>query len=91
MQFYADKLHLTPKYLSKIIKEASGRSGPDWIDEYVILEAKNLLRYSKMTIKEIVFALNFPNASVFHKYFKAHTGLTPTDYRRARHQWQITT
>ena len=83
MQFYADKLHLTPKYLSKIIKEASGRSGPDWIDEYVILEAKNLLRYSKMTIKEIVFALNFPNASVFHKYFKAHTGLTPTDYRKS--------
>lgn len=82
MQFYADKLNLTPKYLSKIIKEASGRSGPDWIDDFVILEAKNLLRYSNMSIKEVVFALNFPNPSVFHKYFKAHTGQTPTEYRK---------
>ena len=82
MQFYADKLNLTPKYLSKIVKEASGRSGPEWIDDFVILEAKNLLRYSKMTIKEIVFALHFPNPSVFHKYFKAHTGVTPTEYRK---------
>lgn len=82
MQFYADKLNLTPKYLSKIIKEASGRSGPEWIDDFVILEAKNLLRYSNMSIKEVVFALNFPNPSVFHKYFKAHTGQTPTEYRK---------
>ena len=82
VSFYADKLNLTPKYLSKIIKEASGRSGPEWIDDFVILEAKNLLRYSNMSIKEVVFALNFPNPSVFHKYFKAHTGQTPTEYRK---------
>jgi AraC-like DNA-binding protein len=53
--FYADKLCLTPKYLSKLIKIASGRSAPEWIDSYVILEAKNLLKYSEMTIKEIVY------------------------------------
>ena len=82
MAFYADKLCLTPKYLSKLVKQASGRSAPEWIDEFVILEAKNLLRYSNMAIKEIVFALNFPNQSVFYKFFKAHTGQTPSEYRK---------
>lgn len=81
--FYAEKLCLTPKYLSKIIKTVSGRSAPDWIDSYVILEAKNLLKYSGVTIKEIVFKLNFPNQSVFYKFFKAHTGMTPTEYRNS--------
>ena len=82
MQFYADKLCLTPKYLSKIVKEASGRSGPEWIDAFVILEAKNLLRYSDESIKEIAYKLKFPSASVFNKFFKANTGLIPSDYRR---------
>ena len=83
MAFYADKLCLTPKYLSKLIKQASGRSAPDWIDEFVILEAKNLLKYTDLAIKEIVYKLHFPNQSVFFKFFKAHTGLTPSDYRNA--------
>ena len=81
--FYAEKLCLTPKYLSKIIKNISGRSAPEWIDSYVILEAKNLLKYSSTPIKEIVFKLNFPNQSVFYKFFKAHTGMTPTEYRNS--------
>ena len=82
MAFYADKLCLTPKYLSKLVKQATGRSAPDWIDSFVILEAKNLLKYSDKTIKEIVFALHFPNQSVFYKFFKAHTGMTPSEYRK---------
>ena len=81
--FYADKLCLTPKYLSKLIKGATGRSAPDWIDAYVILEAKNLLKYSNVTIKEVVYRLNFPNQSVFYKFFKARTGMTPTEYRNS--------
>lgn len=81
--FYADRLSLTPKYLSRIIKEASGRSAPEWIDDYVILEAKNLLKYSGLAIKEIVYKLNFPSQSVFYKFFKAHTGMTPTEYKNA--------
>jgi AraC-like DNA-binding protein len=82
MAFYADKLCLTPKYLSKLVKQASGRSAPDWIDSFVILEAKNLLKYSDKAIKEIVYELHFPNQSVFYKFFKAHTGMTPSDYRK---------
>lgn len=81
--FYADKLCLTPKYLSKLIKMATGRSAPDWIDSYVILEAKNMLKYSNVAIKEIVYRLNFPNQSVFYKFFKARTGMTPTEYRNS--------
>lgn len=81
--FYADKLCLTPKYLSKLIKNATGRSAPEWIDAYVILEAKNLLKYSDNTIKEIVYKLNFPNQSVFYKFFKSRTGMTPSEYRNS--------
>ncbi|MBQ8060703.1 MAG: AraC family transcriptional regulator [Bacteroidales bacterium] len=83
MAFYASRLGLTPKYLSRLVKQYSGRSAPDWIDSFVILEAKNLLRYSGYSIKEIVFKLNFLNPSVFYKYFKAHTGMTPSEYRNA--------
>ena len=82
MAFYADELCLTPKYLSKLIKQASGRSAPEWIDAFVILEAKNMLKYSDMAIKEIVYKLHFANQSVFYKFFKAHTGLTPSEYRK---------
>ncbi len=80
--FYADRLCLTPKYLSKLVKQATGRSAPDWIDSYVVLEAKNLLRYSDKSIKEIVGVLHFPNQSVFYKFFKAHTRMTPSAYRK---------
>ena len=80
--FYAEQMSLTPKYLSKIIKQTTGRSAPEWIDAFVILEAKHMLKYSDKSIKEIVYALHFPNQSVFYKYFKVHTGLTPTEYRK---------
>ncbi len=81
MAFYANRLGLTPKYLSKLIREVSGRSAPDWIDSFVILEAKNMLKYTNASIKEIVYKLHFPNPSVFYKFFKAHTGMTPSEYR----------
>lgn len=79
--FYADKLCVTPKYLSKLIKEASGRTAAEWIDEYVILEAKTLLKYSDMTIQEIAYDLNFSTQSFFCKYFKHQTGITPGEYK----------
>ena len=82
LSFYADKLYLTPKYLSKLIKNVSGRSAHEWIDSFVILEAKNLLKYSDLPIKQIVTELNFPNQTTFYRFFKTQTGLTPTEYRR---------
>ena len=80
--FYADKLCLSPKYFSKLVKSASGRSAPEWIDTYVILEAKNYLKYSDMSVKQIVYQLNFPDQPTFTKYFKAHTGMTPAQFRK---------
>ncbi len=65
-----------------MVKQASGRSGPEWIDAFVILEAKNLLKYTDKPVKEIVWQLNFPNPSVFNKFFKLHTGQTPSEYRK---------
>ena len=82
VQFYADKLCISTKYLAKVVKMASGQTPSYWIDSYVILEAQNLLRYSTDTIKQIVYKLNFTNQSVFQKFFKAHTGVTPMDYRK---------
>jgi len=80
--FYADKLCITPKYLSKIIKNVSGYSAPNIIDKYVILEAEHLIRHTDLSIKEIADQLNFPNQSFFYKYFKSHTGYTPNSYRQ---------
>ena len=80
--FYADKLCISPKYLSQIIKNVSGFSAPDIIDKYVILEAQHLLRHTDLSVKEIADQLNFPNQSFFYKYFKSHTGCTPNFYRQ---------
>lgn len=82
LSFYADKLYLTPKYLSKFIKSVSGKSAHEWIDSFVILEAKNLLKYSDMSIKSIVYELNFPNQTTFYRFFKTKTGMTPSEYRK---------
>lgn len=79
--YYADKLYISPKYLSSVIHDVSGKYATEWIDGYVILEAKALLKSNGNTIKEICNKLNFANQSFFAKYFKQHTGLTPKEYR----------
>lgn len=81
--FYAGELCLTPKYLSRVVKSVSGRSAPEWIDAFVIMEAKNLLKYSDMPIKEVATRLNFSDNAAFYKFFKARTGVTPLKYRRS--------
>ena len=83
MQFYADKMCLTPKYLSKLVRDVTGRSAPEWIDSFLVLEAKNMLKYSNMAIKEIVYKMHFPDQSSFYKFFKLHTGMIPSDYRKS--------
>ena len=82
LAFYADKMCLSPKYLSKLVKNVTGRSAPEWIDSYLVLEAKNLLKYSDIPIKEVVYKLNFPDQSSFYKFFKLHTGMVPSEYRK---------
>jgi len=79
--FYAEKLRLTPKHLSSTIKDATGKPAGDWIDSYVILEAKALLKTPNKTIQQIADELNFANQSFFGKYFKQHAGMSPSQYK----------
>ena len=81
VEFYANKLCLTPKYLSTAIRQTSGKTAGEWIDEYVVLEAKALLKSTKMTILQISDELNFPSQSFFGKYFKRLTGISPKEYK----------
>ncbi|WP_120272022.1 AraC family transcriptional regulator [Mangrovibacterium diazotrophicum] len=83
LDYYADELFLTPKYLSKVVKDTSGKSASDWINDFVILEAKALLKSTNMTIQQISHSLNFPSQSFFGKYFKRYSGESPKTYRES--------
>ena len=74
--FYANKLCLTPKHLS-------GKTAGEWIDNFVILEARALLKSSEMSVQEIAEYLHFANQSFFGKYFKHYVGMSPKEYRRS--------
>lgn len=81
IQFYADKLFLSPHYFSSIIKKESGQTVMYWINKQVILEAKVLLKHSNKLVFEISDELNFLNASFFNKFFKNQTGMTPKKFK----------
>ena len=82
VSFYARCLNITPKYLSAAVKEVSGKTAARWRDESVILEAKTMLKYSGLSIQEIAYRLNFSTQSFFGKYFKQHTGISPSRFKR---------
>ncbi len=81
IKHYAQALNISPKYFSALIKKVSGKTAGEWIDEYVLLEARALLKCRRYTIQQISDMLSFPNQSFFAKYFKEHTGYTPTQYQ----------
>ncbi|MDO3392256.1 helix-turn-helix domain-containing protein [Bacteroides sp. ET489] len=81
LSFFAQRLNLTPNYLSCRVKEYSGRTATEWIEESVILEAKTMLKHTNLTIQEIAYKLNFPTQTFFGKYFKRITGISPKQYR----------
>lgn len=81
--FYANKLCLTPKHLSGVVKEVSGKTAGEWIDNLVVLEARTLLKSSEMSVQEIAEYLHFANQSFFGKYFKHYVGMSPKEYRRS--------
>ena len=80
--FYANSLCITPKYLTMVVKEVSGKSAKDWITEYMILELKGLLTNSTLNIQEIVEKTQFSNQSSLGRFFRRHTGLSPLQYRK---------
>lgn len=81
--WYAEQLCITPKYLSESVKAVSRRRPNEWIDNYVTMEIRVMLKNSTMTIKEISRQLNFANQSFLGKYFKEHVGMSPKEYRRS--------
>lgn len=82
VNYYADELCISPKHLSAVVKTLSGRTASEWIDNYVTMEAKVLLKTTNATIQEISNKLNFKSQSFFGKFFKNQTGITPSEYRR---------
>lgn len=82
VEFYADRLNRTPKYLSGAIRKLTGRSVSEWIAANLIREAKNLLKSSDRTVLEISEDLNFSSPSVFVQFFRRNTGVTPLQYRK---------
>lgn len=81
-KFYADRLCITPSYLGFVVKQTSGETVMTWIERNITMHAKSMLKYSDKMVFEIADELNFANPSVFTKFFKRHTGLTPKEYRR---------
>lgn len=80
--WYADKLCVTPRYLSRIIRETSGHFASEYIDIFVISEAKHLLHSRKYTVLQVSEMLNFSSQSLFGRYFKNLTGYSPSDYQQ---------
>lgn len=81
--WYAGQLYITPKYLSESVKAVSKRRPNDWIDNYVTMEIRVMLKNTTMSIKEIAQQLHFANQSFLGKYFKEHVGMSPKEYRRS--------
>lgn len=79
--FYAEKMNLTPKYLTTVIREVSGKTASQWIDDVIVQEACHRLSSSEHSIQQIAYELNFPNQSFFGVYFKNKTGTSPSSYR----------
>lgn len=82
--FYADKLFITPQYLTLIIKELTGKTTNKWIDDTLILEARKMLKTTQTTVQQIADYLNFSDQSTFGKFFKKYHGISPAEYRKTQ-------
>ncbi len=81
IEFYADAMNLSVKYISNVIKESTGKTAGKLIEEYVMIEAQSLLATTNLTISQVSDRLHFPDSSTFGKYFKRLTGMSPKEFR----------
>lgn len=81
VEFYAREIGISHKHLANTMKKTTGKYPSEWLEDYAILEAKKMLRYSDDSVQNIAFDLNFATPSHFGKFFKAKTGLTPKQFR----------
>ena len=86
IKYYADLLNLTPKYLSKVIRAATGGITPaEWIEQFVTAQAKRLIETrATQTLQETAYMLGFSEPSSFYRYFKRVTGMTAKQYRDSK-------
>ena len=82
VSFYADKMCLTPKYLSTKIKKITGKSVFEWINISTVIKTKILLKTNDKSVTQISEEMHFPNPSFFSRFFRKHTGMTPNEYRK---------
>lgn len=81
--FYANKIGVSAKHLSSVVKSVGGRTAGDWIETYVVLEAKMLLANTDLSINEISQKLNFRSQALFGKYFRHVTHMSPSGFRKS--------
>lgn len=82
LDFYAQQMCLSTKYLAATVKAVTGKTAGDWIEDYVMLEAKTMLSNTDMTVSQVSDHLHFPDTSTFGKYFRRHTGLSPKEFKK---------
>lgn len=80
--FYAEQLGLSLKYMSHVVYGQTGRHPAQWIKDYVILDAKTMLRSGQYSVQQVAEELNFPNQSFFGKYFKEAVGISPKKWMK---------
>ena len=81
VQYYAAQQHMSPRHFADIIKQESDYTPMEWINMITVSQAKNLLRQPHMLVKQVADELGFPEQFTFRKYFKTHTGISPTEYQ----------
>lgn len=81
VRFYADRLCITTHYLSKITRKMMDSSPKDLIDRQLVMEIKQLLMTPELSVKEIADRFHFDSVSYLGRYFRRHTGMSPTEFR----------
>ena len=82
IDFYAERLNRTPRYLSAIVKQVSGKSAKQWIDDALVTRIKIDLKHTDKSVARICDDMSFPNPSFLTKFFKRMTGQTPSQFRQ---------
>jgi len=85
--YLAEQLCISPRYLSDLLKQETGKTASELIHMFLISEAKNLLRLGEKGVTEIAYHLGFENASYFTQLFKKQTGMKPLEFRKSQNYY----